>query len=241
MQKWTKWLKAARAWTAKNAYGVTLGICLAVIVGTAVYVKWPQQSLDAPQGENVIVGAEDENVEHLADVQGTAGAASTAPTAPTAEPTASPLSMAYTLTQPTCVWPLSGNVTREHSADTLVYMPTMARYETHAGVDVAGKVGDEVVSPMSGTVAAVHEDALWGGGMTITHPDGLESTIYGVKVNSALKAGLAVRAGEVIGTVNESIAYEAQDGVHIHWTLRRDGKPIDPRTLANENIDAWEP
>lgn len=233
MQKWMNGLKAARAWTKKHAYGVTLGICLAVIVGTAVYVKWPQMPQEAQQqGENVPVGAEDENVAHLADVHGTASEA------PAAESTASPLSMAYALAQPTCVWPLSGQVTRGYSADTLVYLPTLARYETHAGVDIAGSAGDGVVSPMSGTVAAVHEDALWGGGITITHPDGLESTIYGVKVSSALKAGLAVRAGETIGTVNESIAYEAQDGAHIHWTLRRDGKAMDPQTLAGENMDA---
>lgn len=228
MQKWTQWLQAARAWTVKNAYGVTLGICLAVIVGTAVYVRWPREVAQAPENEsNLAVGIEDEGVEHLADVQSTTGLQ------PTEAPTATPLSMAYAITQPKCVWPVTGSVTREHSGDTLVYMPTLARYETHAGVDIAGTAGDTVVSPMSGTVAAVHEDALWGSGVTITHPDGLESTLYGVKVNSALKEGLAVRAGEAIGVLSDSIAYEAQDGAHVHWVLRRDGAPIDPRGMTN--------
>ena len=225
-QKLTDFWKAAYAFLHKNAYGVTLGICLLVIVGTAVYVRWPQKTQEEPQTEeNVSAGAQDEAVQRLSDVTGPEST-------PAVTPTPAPLSMAYALAQPSCVWPLPGDVTREYSGHTLVYMPTLARYETHAGMDIAGKAGAQVVSPMSGTVASVHEDALWGGSITITHPDGLESTICGLKVNTALKTGLAVRAGETIGTLSGGIAYEAQEGTHIHWTLRRDGKTIDPRQIV---------
>lgn len=229
-QKWMNAVKTARAFLKRNAYGVTLGVCLAVIVGTAVYVRWPQATPQPPQTENIAAGAEDEGVQRLSDVE---RPETTPVSTPVSTPTVAPLSMAYALAQPACVWPIAGRVTREFSGDTLVYMPTLARYETHAGVDIAGETGTPVAAPMSGTVSAVGEDALWGGSITITHPDGLESTICGVKVNNALKNGLAVRAGETIGTLSGEIAYEAQEGAHIHWALRRDGKPIDPRSIVN--------
>ena len=220
-QKMTEWMRVCGAFLQRNAYGVMLGICLMVIAGTAVYVRWPQEKTVLPPEENIAAGAEEENVERLADVLVTQ----------TIGPawTAAPLSMAYALGTAGCVWPTEGAVSREHDAQKPVYMPTMERYEVHTGVDIAAEAGVAVVSPMSGTVKAVYAQALWGDTIVLTHPDGLESTLHGVKANGALKAGLAVRAGETIGTVGEVIPYESREGAHVHWTLTRDGAAIDPR------------
>lgn len=215
-----------RAFLQKNAYGVTLSVCLAVIVATAVYVRWPQEEMNVQEEEFHITGAQDENVQRLSDVQTTQ--------LPDVVPTTQPLSMAYAISAPTCVWPVSGSVIREHNVDRLVYMDTMDRYETHAGVDIAGEKDESVVSPMSGTVRRVYTDALWGQSVVLTHPDGLESTIYGVKANAGLREGVAVGAGEVIGVISDDIAYESREDTHIHWTLMRDGASVDPRSMVRE-------
>lgn len=227
MQDGTKvFLEKVRAFLQKNAYGVTLGVCLAVIVGTAIYVRWPQEEAIVPEEEFRITGAQDESVQRLSDVQTTQ--------LPSVAPTAQPLSVSYAISAPTCVWPVSGSVMREHSADRLVYMTTMERYETHAGVDIAGEKGERVVSPMSGTVGRVYKDALWGQCIVLAHPDGLESTICGVKANAGLREGVAVGAGEAIGVISGDIAYESHEDTHVHWTLTRDGAPIDPRSMVRE-------
>ena len=141
--------------------------------------------------------------------------------------------MVYAIQTPSCVWPVEGNITREHSGNTPVYMKTTDSYEIHQGVDILAKKGTAGKAPLSGTVLTVFQDALWGDGIEIAHPDGLKSKIYGVQCNAALKPGLAVRAGEEIGRANASIAYEREEGEHIHWTLLRDEKAIDPRTAVN--------
>lgn len=225
-QKIRAFALALAAFLRKNAYGVTLSVCLAVIVGTAVYVRWPQEQ--TPPEENIAADAPDKQVDRLADVLKAPEAQTTMH--PPAE-TAAPLSMAYALSMPGCVWPLEGAVSREHSAQKLIYMPTMERYETHSGVDIAGEPGVQVVAPMSGTIKSVGTHALWGGSVVITHPDGLESTIHGVKAAGALRSGLAVRTGEGIGTLEEAIPYERREGAHIHWSLTRDGVPVDPRQM----------
>lgn len=229
-KKWIEWFSKAREFAQRNAYGLTLGVCLAVIMGTAVYVRWPRGEQPQPaEIGNQSVGAQDENVQRLSDVLETQSPQPSAALAtPVPLPTATP-SMAYAIASPACVWPVEGDVSRGYNPDSLEYDPTMDAYQTHSGVDIPAEAGEEVKSPMSGTVSALLKDALWGNGIAITHPDGLSSTLYGVSVNAALKEGLAVRAGEAIGKLDASIACEAEQGVHLHWALERDGEGIDPR------------
>lgn len=219
--------RRAGAFLRKNAYGVTLGACLTVIIATAVYVRVgeadvPSQPEPTPPFQEIAAGAQDAQVERLSDVIGT--------TALPGSTTAAPLSIAYTLGASGGVWPLAGPVLREFDAQNLVYMPTMARYELHRAMDIAGEAGEAVAAPMSGTVRAVYTDALWGGTIVVTHPDGMESTLCGVRAD--VQTGAAVRAGDRIGTLEESIPYERSEGAHIHWMLTRDGAAVNPREMT---------
>ncbi len=98
-------------------------------------------------------------------------------------------------------------------------------YEFHAGMDIDGDRGDMVVAPANGVIIK----AGWSGGygklIEIDHGNGLV-TRYGHLSSLDVSEGDTVRRGQLIGLVGST---GRSTGPHLHYELRLDKKPINPR------------
>lgn len=131
---------------------------------------------------------------------------------------------------PTFVPVALGNVSKAFSSDVPVFSMTMGDYRVHRGIDIALPVGSEVFAAAPGTVSAVWEDPLNGCAMRIEHSGGAVSTYYNLSQETieAIKPGMAVAGGDIIGTVGDTTLLEIADEPHIHYELTIGGEYVDP-------------
>jgi murein DD-endopeptidase MepM/ murein hydrolase activator NlpD len=99
--------------------------------------------------------------------------------------------------------------------------------EFHKGLDLPAPWG----TPVRATADGVVEFAGWRSGyglaVGIRHADGF-TTLFGHLSAAAVRAGEPVARGAVIGRVgNEG----RSTGPHVHYEVRRWGKPVDPRRV----------
>jgi murein DD-endopeptidase MepM/ murein hydrolase activator NlpD len=118
-------------------------------------------------------------------------------------------------------WPLTqrGYITREHLA---------ALPGEHPGLDIAVAEGSYVRAAGRGVVIDAGEDPVYGKFVRIRHGDGYES-MYAHASEIFVAPEVAVERHEVIalsGNTGRSTA------PHLHFEIRRDGEPVDPRTLV---------
>lgn len=96
--------------------------------------------------------------------------------------------------------------------------------EPHDGIDLAAPAGTPVKTAGEGTVLFAGEQKGYGLIVIVEHPRGL-ITLYAHNRDLRVKAGQAVRPGQVLATVGDS---GATSGPHLHFEVRQDGKPVDP-------------
>ncbi len=119
-------------------------------------------------------------------------------------------------------WPLAarGFVTRGH----------LARIRgRHPGMDIAVATGSRILASGGGTVAEVGEDSVYGRFVRIAHPGGYES-LYAHASSLLVKARERVPAGGVIALSGNTGVSTAP---HLHFEIRKDGRPVDPGTLIH--------
>lgn len=126
------------------------------------------------------------------------------------------------------VWPLEGAVVAAFSSDTLTYNSALGDWRTHSGVDLSAELGQEVVAARAGTVTAIQEDHLLGKTVTVDCGDGLTTTYGNLADPVSVSAGDTVAAGDLIGTVGETAAGEANDAAWLHFSVEEDGVAVDP-------------
>lgn len=94
---------------------------------------------------------------------------------------------------------------------------------TNKGVDIAGKMGDAVLSAADGKV--IFSDAFKGYGNTlIIKHNSNYVTVYAHNKNLLVKEGQTVKRGQKIAEMGST----ESDRVKLHFEVRRDGKPVDP-------------
>ncbi len=132
------------------------------------------------------------------------------------------------------VWPLEGEIIGEYAPDTTVWSSTLGQWQTHPAVDIAGSPGEAVCACAAGTVTDAWQDALWGNVIRICHPGGVTSTYANLNTLNMVEIGRDVSAGEVISAVGQSAGCEAEMPWHLHFSVERDGEPVDFFTLAGQ-------
>lgn len=98
-------------------------------------------------------------------------------------------------------------------------------YEFHAGMDIDGERGDTVMAPGNGTVIKAGWQGGYGNMIEIDHGNGL-TTRYGHLSKIEVSVGQSVARGELIGLIGTT---GRSTGPHLHFELRLDDKPINPR------------
>ncbi|KGJ93891.1 M23 family metallopeptidase [Colwellia psychrerythraea] len=95
----------------------------------------------------------------------------------------------------------------------------------HFGLDYAGKTGDPVKAPASGTVLLWVPDMFYSGGtMIIDHGQGVSSTFLHLS-NAYVKQGDKVKQGQVVAAVGKS---GRATGPHLDWRINWFNVKIDP-------------
>jgi len=151
-----------------------------------------------------------------------APSSSSASSAPQQEPRI--LSYVSPLSQTEIINPFSdGKLVKNH---------TLNVWRTHDAVDLKAAKGQEVYAVSDGTVDSVRIDPLWGGVISIKHPDTTVSVYTGVAAAKDLKAGDKVTGGQTIGTIDQ-ITAEISMEPHLHFAVMKDKKYVDPSQIID--------
>ena len=129
---------------------------------------------------------------------------------------------------PMYVWPLSGELERLYSVDTLSYDVTMRDWRTHDGLDIMAELGSTVVAARAGTVESIVADSLYGTVLTIDHGDGVKTVYANLADVPAVNVGDWVEAGATIGSVGTTAICEIGQGTHLHFAVTVNGVHADP-------------
>jgi len=120
--------------------------------------------------------------------------------------------------------PVAGNMSSGYGSR---YHPILGYRRMHAGIDFAARYGSPIYAVTDGRVSI----AGWHGGhgkyVRLQHAGGIGSG-YGHMSRIAVKAGQAVRRGQVIGYVGST---GLSTGPHLHYELYRGGATVNPNSI----------
>src|SRR5262245_5539225 len=119
------------------------------------------------------------------------------------------------------IWPAHGWLT-SHFGPRI--SPFTGRRQFHAGIDIAGERGTEIVAPASGRVEFVGDKGPLGHTLLIDHGFGIR-TFYGHNDKILVKRGDEVERGQPIALLGNS---GRSTGPHLHYTVEVNGKAVDP-------------
>ncbi len=105
----------------------------------------------------------------------------------------------------------------------------------HQGLDIAAREGTPVVAALAGTVERAGSAGTYGNLVVLRHDDGSE-TRYAHLSAISVRVGERVGAGAPIGAVGST---GRSTGPHLHFEVRRDGRPVDPWVLI-EGTDSGQ-
>ena len=222
MQKQTFWGRMRTAYQRydrmmeKQGFYVVLGVCVLIIVLSAVLTFRQRKEAQIPVvvEEIQMVGGNQQ-----AETLESALIASQGATQTAAVPTEPPLSFAQ---------PVSGVTIRFYSADEPQFFAAANAWQVHSGIDLQTDYATPVKASAQGTVAWVGNDGNMGLCVELSHADGYSTYYAGLSSADYVKAGDPVYQGQVIGHAGEGVLAEGEDGPHLHFEVRRDGRPVDP-------------
>ncbi|MBQ8144480.1 MAG: M23 family metallopeptidase [Butyricicoccus sp.] len=135
---------------------------------------------------------------------------------------------------PIWIRPVSGEILRPFTTDSLLYDETMGDWRTHEGVDYAAESGTRVYAIGDGTVQAITNDDLYGTQLTLALKDGRIAAYRGLAEKVKVREGASVRAGDVIGTVGDQAdPSEAALGSHLHLAVMDGDRYVDPEAVLS--------
>ncbi|HEX7091412.1 MAG TPA: M23 family metallopeptidase [Longimicrobiales bacterium] len=109
------------------------------------------------------------------------------------------------------------------------YHPILGIYRAHLGTDFGAPTGTPVRATADGTVSFAGRDGGYGNVVILRHFGGY-STRYAhlSRFASGIRRGRAVKQGQTIGYVGST---GLATGPHLHYELRKNGRPIDARSV----------
>jgi murein DD-endopeptidase MepM/ murein hydrolase activator NlpD len=120
------------------------------------------------------------------------------------------------------IWPVMGWVTSEFGYRI---SPFTGKREFHRGMDVATKMGEDIVSPADGIVVNLSKKSDMGNMLRIDHGNGI-STYYGHLSKITVNNGARVKRGQVMGQIGNS---GRSTGPHLHYGVCVNGVYVNPR------------
>ena len=105
------------------------------------------------------------------------------------------------------------------------YDPFNGGTAMHAGLDMAGAMGEPVYAAASGTVVTAGRSGGYGNLVEVDHGKGL-ATRYGHLSLIGVYPGAHIRQGDMIGRMGST---GRSTGTHLHFEVRVDGRAVNPR------------
>jgi murein DD-endopeptidase MepM/ murein hydrolase activator NlpD len=127
------------------------------------------------------------------------------------------------------VWPARGWVTSDFGSRL---DPYTSERVMHAGLDIAGPHGKEIVSPSDGTVVFAGLEGGYGNVVVLDHGYGIK-TRYGHLSFIKVKSGERVKRGDIIAAMGNT---GRSTGPHLHYEVRVNGIAQNPRKFI---LDEW--
>src|SRR5690606_16170691 len=111
------------------------------------------------------------------------------------------------------------------------------KFSQSKGIDIASTTNEtfEVKAALSGKVVEVDQDPLLGNVVKLEHDEGV-STYYASLDEIMIEEGSNVAQGQTIGTAGTNTLGE-DNGVHVHFQVRKDGTPVNPENFINQPIN----
>ncbi|MCH5164699.1 MAG: M23 family metallopeptidase [Clostridiales bacterium] len=135
------------------------------------------------------------------------------------------------------VMPLSEYTMGQDFSDKLVYNQTLKQWRTHNGVDFIAEKGTPVMAILGGTVKSIENTTLEGTVITIEQSDGIITIYKSLSADVNVEEGATVKAGDVIGSVDVTMATEKKEGAHLHLEMKKDGAYLSPLDYLPDGSD----
>jgi murein DD-endopeptidase MepM/ murein hydrolase activator NlpD len=119
------------------------------------------------------------------------------------------------------IWPAKGWLTSRYGYRI---SPFTGRRQFHAGLDIAGARGTEIVAPAHGRVVFAGKRGPLGNSLIIDHGYGIR-TQYGHTEKILVKKGQEVERGDKIALMGNT---GRSTGPHLHYVVQVDGKTRNP-------------
>jgi len=110
--------------------------------------------------------------------------------------------------------------------------PFHGKRQWHAGMDFAGRKGDDILSIGSGVITHSGMKSGYGLMVEITHNDGFV-TRYAHNDKNVVELGSIVKKGQVIAKMGSS---GRSTGPHVHLEVHKNGRTVDPSSYINRTI-----
>ncbi len=117
------------------------------------------------------------------------------------------------------IWPVRGRITSPYGMRVI-----SGRKDFHAGIDIGGPTGTNIVAAESGRVSYAGYMRGYGNVIILSHNGGY-STVYGHNSVNLVKKGQYVNKGSVIAKMGST---GNATGPHLHFEIRSSGKPVNP-------------
>lgn len=112
-------------------------------------------------------------------------------------------------------WPTAGKVVRSYSSSV------------HKGIDISGERGDPIYAASGGQVVYAGTGIVGFGELLIVKHNDVYLSAYGHNSRLLVEEGENVKAGQKIAEKGSS----GTDTTKLHFEIRKEGKPIDPKRL----------
>jgi murein DD-endopeptidase MepM/ murein hydrolase activator NlpD len=129
-------------------------------------------------------------------------------------------------------WPATGQLTTEFGQGRIYNDQPQDPNYFHAGLDIALDEGVPVLAPAAGKVLYTGTLKVRGNLVAVDHGMGVISFYFHLSAINA-KVGQEVKPGDLLGKVGTT---GRSDGPHLHWEVRVNGVPTDPRTFQKLDL-----
>lgn len=119
------------------------------------------------------------------------------------------------------IWPTQGWMTSRFGTRV---SPFTGKRQFHAGIDIAGATGTDVLATANGKVVYAGKKGPMGNTVILDHGFGLR-THYGHNKEVTVKKGEKVVRGQVIALLGST---GRSTGPHLHYTVELNGKAVNP-------------